>query len=243
MKIGINFAYFLLPCAIHSIICLSLVMKNHRLIWLTLFFCSLCTGTYAQAGKKTYSCTSSEGRTLIADHPIRECADREQFIKGSSGATLAIVPPQLTQRQQALLQAEKDRQEQILKREKEQLQVEQQYQRTLRERYPTIASYDKMRLLETEPIIKKIGDTKNILVTHRQNHDELNIKINAYADPSRVPKDMMQSYEYITHEITTQERFLVSLEQQLEKMNERFSADLKILEPYWKSQTKRTSKP
>lgn len=223
-------------------------MRKYHFIWFSLFLGCLCVSSYAQSGKttnsgKSYTCTTNEGRKLVADYPIRECADREQLIKGSSGATLAIVPPQLSQRQQNLLRAERDRQEAIFKREREQKQAEQQYQRNLRERYPTLAAYDNMRVQETTPILEKINEAKANLLKHQSTFDDLNYQVNGYADPDKIPKNLARDYEYAEHEVTTQKKFIENLEQQLKKLNDRYKADLQILEPYWKSRSTSTARP
>lgn len=212
-------------------------MRLHPSFFLAAFLCIVHSNSYAQdlaPGTKVYTCITADGRKLTADQPIRECANREQRIIGSSGALVAIIPPQLTAKQERILLGEKARQQEILKKEQEQRDIEQQYIRALLERYPTPQAYALAHQSATRPVLEKIEEVKAKRAHLLKQQYDLKIERDTYADGKQTPDDLAKNSQAVDTDLIVQDRVLDRLNDQLKKIDAAFDAEKQILLPYWK---------
>lgn len=212
------------------------IMKIYPLFLLALF-CFHCTNVNAQSlvsRARIYACTTVDGRKLTSDQPIKECVNREQRIIASNGALIGIIPPQLTARQQELLIKEKERQQQILKQEQERRKMDQQYHRTLFEKYSTPQAHATARQNALQSLQKKIDAVKAKRVALLKQQYELKIERDAYSDVQQIPPELTKSSQKVDNDIIVQDRLLEELTQQVKEVNINFDAEKQILLPYWK---------
>src|SRR5690348_4068667 len=81
----------------------------------------------ATGGPGIYSCTDARGRTITADRPIPDCADREQRELSPSGSVRRKLEPTYTAREQA----ERDERERQVQLQATRLREEQRRERAL----------------------------------------------------------------------------------------------------------------
>ena len=139
-------------------------MQYSRIGTLALLLMAAAGATHAEpaaARPGIYTCTDAHGRTLTADRPIPDCADREQRELSPSGSLRRKIEPTYSMREQA------EREE---RQRKAQLQAsraleERRRERALVVRYPNAAAHDRERgeaLVQIDAVItaarKRLGE-------------------------------------------------------------------------------------
>lgn len=199
-------------------------MLTSGLAGLAFFLCG--PGTAQQI----YSCVDVKGRTLTADRPIAECADRTQRALSPSGMFRHQIGPTLTANEQAL-QDEKDRRAaEFRARENE----DRRRDKALLLRYPAPEVHDRERaaaLLQIDEIIKASGKRRVELANQRKS---LSGEMEFYVkDPSRMPVSLKHRLEENQSSVAAQQRFIVEQEQEKKRINQRFDEELVKLKRLW----------
>ena len=184
----------------------------------------------ASAAQEIYSCVDAKGRTLTADRPIAECADRTQRALSSSGMVKRQIGPSLTAHEQAA-QDEKDRRAAELRaREAE----DRRRDKALLLRYPTPEAHDRERaaaLLQIDEVIKASSKRRGELADQRKSlAGELEFYVK---DPSRAPASLKRRLEENEGSVAVQQRFMADQEQEKKRVNQRFDEELAKLRQLW----------
>ena len=184
----------------------------------------------AAAAQGIYSCVDARGRTLTADRPIAECADRAQRALSPSGIVKRQIGPSLTAHEQAA-QDEKDRRAAELRaREAE----ERRRDKALLLRYPTPEVHDRERaaaLLQIDEVIKVSNKRRGELADQRKS---LGGELEFYVkDPSKAPGSLKRRLEENAGDIAIQQRSIADQEQEKKRVNQRFDEELAKLRLLW----------
>lgn len=214
------------------------IMRVGFICLLPLLICAVMPAQSQPYPPGIYACETADGNIITSDRPIHECLTREQRILGRSGATLAVIPPQLTPNQQAQREAE-------LKRlEAERLRAEQlaASTRALLARYPTPASHDAARREQLIPLVGKMREAQDELQALETQQIKLSAQIGAYANPTEVPRELQRDYVFSQRDIDIQLRAISSLTAQIKTINDQFDQEYQALKPYW-NQSPATASP
>ena len=187
-----------------------------------------------------YSCVDSRGRTITADRPIADCADREQRELNPSGTTKRKVEPTFTAREQAERE-EKERQAQqaVLR-----AQEERRRERALLVRYPTPTAHDRERveaLLQIDAVINAARKRLSELGDERKKVDE---ELEFYAkDISKAPGSLRRQIDDLQQSVAVQNRFIGDQEDEKKRLNARFDEERVRLTKLWPPATVTEAKP
>ena len=177
-----------------------------------------------------YTCVDSKGRTITADRPIPECADRSQREMTPSGVLKRNLGPALTDHEQAA-QDEKDRR---LAEKRAREAEDKRRDRALLQRYPARPAHDQERaaaLVQVDGVIKESNKRRVELLDQRRviaNDFEFYVK-----DPSRAPASLKRRLEENEKNLSGQQKFIGDQEQEKRRVNQRFDAELARLTQLW----------
>ena len=177
-----------------------------------------------------YTCVDSKGRTITADRPIPECADRSQREMTPSGVLKRNLGPALTDHEQAA-QDEKDRR---LAEKRAREAEDKRRDRALLQRYPARPAHDQERaaaLVQVDEVIKESNKRRVELLDQRRviaNDFEFYVK-----DPSRAPASLKRRLEENEKNLSGQQKFIGDQEQEKRRVNQRFDAELARLTQLW----------
>ena len=177
-----------------------------------------------------YTCVDSKGRTITADRPIPECADRSQRELTPSGVLKRNLGPALTDHEQAA-QDEKDRR---LAEKRAREAEDKRRDRALLQRYPARPAHDQERaaaLVQVDEVIKESNKRRVELLDQRRviaNDFEFYVK-----DPSRAPASLKRRLEENEKNRSGQQKFIGDQEQEKRRVNQRFDNELARLTQLW----------
>ena len=177
-----------------------------------------------------YTCVDSKGRTITADRPIPECADRSQRELTPSGVLKRNLGPALTDHEQAA-QDEKDRR---LAEKRAREAEDKRRDRALLQRYPARPAHDQERaaaLVQVDEVIKESNKRRVELLDQRRviaNDFEFYVK-----DPSRAPASLKRRLEENEKNLSGQQKFIGDQEQEKRRVNQRFDNELARLTQLW----------
>ena len=177
-----------------------------------------------------YTCVDSKGRTITADRPIPECADRSQREMTPSGVLKRNLGPALTDHEQAA-QDEKDRR---LAEKRAREAEDKRRDRALLQRYPARPAHDQERaaaLVQVDEVIKESNKRRVELLDQRRviaNDFEFYVK-----DPSRAPASLKRRLEENEKNLSGQQKFIGDQEQEKRRVNQRFDNELARLTQLW----------
>lgn len=177
-----------------------------------------------------YTCVDSKGRTITADRPIPECADRSQRELTPSGVLKRNLGPAITDHEQAA-QDEKDRR---LAEKRAREAEDKRRDRALLQRYPARPAHDQERaaaLVQVDGVIKESNKRRVELLDQRRviaNDFEFYVK-----DPSRAPASLKRRLEENEKNLSGQQKFIGDQEQEKKRVNQRFDAELARLTQLW----------
>ena len=190
----------------------------------------LLGGGAVAVAQDIYSCVDAKGRTLTADRPIAECADRTQRALSSSGLLKRQISPSLTAHEQTL-QDEKDRRvAEVRAREAE----DRRRDKALLLRYPAPEVHDRERaaaLLQIDEVIKSSSQRRGQLAEQRK---ALAGELEFYAkDPSRAPAPLKRRLEENEGNVAVQQHFMAEQDHEKKRVNQRFDEELAKLRQLW----------
>ncbi len=177
-----------------------------------------------------YSCTDSRGRTLTADRPIADCADREQRELGPSGTVRRTLEPTYTPREQA----EREERARQAAMQASRLNEERRRERALLMRYPNPAAHERERseaMLQINAVIEAARKRLGELATERQGIDD---EMEFYKkDPSKAPPSLRRKLDDSEQSVAIQNRFVAAQEDEKKRVNARFDEERARLKPLW----------
>lgn len=177
-----------------------------------------------------YTCVDARGRALTSDRPIPACMDREQRVLTPGGTVKAIVAPRLSEQEQEAL-AEKARQ-QAAQRERE--LHERRKDDALLMRYPDRRSHDEERAQHLAQIDMLRGLVFERMKELQKQRAALKQELEFYDnDLSKAPHLLRQQFANNEESQKLQESLLRQQEAEKQKINEKFDAELRRLEPRW----------
>ena len=187
----------------------------------------------AQAGANQgsiYACTDAKGRRITADRPIADCVDREQRVLGNTGVELRRVSPTLTEQERSAIDARR-RQDQA---EQARVREERSRDRAMLLRYPNQASHDAAR----NEALSQVSDVNAVaqqrLSELKQRRTKLNTELEFYQnDPKKAPANLRRQLDDNTESQAEQQRFIKQQEEEKQRINQRFDAELQQLRKLW----------
>ena len=158
--------------------------------------------------------------------------DREQRQLSSSGVTRRVLRPEPTVSQ---LKEQKAKAEQAKQRLQEQ---ENQRQRdiALAIRYPNLEAHAKARRDALEPSQLRMGLIEKRLQALQQERDELQKRLDSFADPKKIPAYIKRNAETNQKNLEAQERAMANEQEERRLLNARFDDELARLKNIWHAQ-------
>ncbi|MCS4510735.1 DUF4124 domain-containing protein [Xylophilus ampelinus] len=204
-----------------------------------------CAAAGAQAqmaggGPSIYACVDSKGRRLTSDRPIAECLDREQRELNPSGSLRRMVVPPPTEMerlaQEARERAEAERRAQAAEQARR--------ERVMLARYPNEAAHNAERASALQRVDESMALTRlRIGQLERQQKGVESAMARFDTDSARMPAGLFQEKADVLKAIGTQKRGLAELEQEKQRVNQRFDAESARLRPLWASPPPEPAQP
>ena len=192
---------------------------------------SLAQGVTTAIG--IYACTDAQGRRLTADRPITECIDRDQRVLGHTGVELRRVGPTLTEKEREQQDAQRRLKQQQLSQVKEQRARE----RTLLMRYPNKAAHDAVRAEAVEQQTQLIAGANQRIEELRSARKPLDTEMEFYKkNPEKAPAQLKRQVQGNDEDVVDQLKFIKQREEEKQRINQQFDAQLAQLQKLWSSQ-------
>lgn len=210
-----------------------MLLLPNRTMLATWSLCALAASAWAQAPAASpgiYSCTDSRGRTLTADRPIADCADREQREFGPSGTVRRTLEPTYTPREQA----EREERARQAAMQASRANEERRRERALLMRYPNPTAHERERseaMLQIDAVIDAARKRLGELGKERQGIDD---EMEFYKkDPSKAPPSLRRKLDDSEQSVAVQNRFIAAQEDEKKRVNARFDEERARLKPLW----------
>jgi hypothetical protein len=192
--------------------------------------------THAQKnGGVIYTCTDAAGRQITADRPIDSCMDRPQRVMSSQGWLIKIIPPESTPAQRAERQAQERQAQAALQRQRDQERGDQ----ALLIRYPTQAEHEAGRRAALAQTQSLLAQARQQLATLKAEHTRLTHQMTASggaSDPATTPAQIERDLADDNQIIEEQQQLTTGYQAEIDRINARFNAEDKRLEPLWHEQ-------
>lgn len=177
-----------------------------------------------------FTCTDARGRTLTADRPIPDCADRAQRELGPSGIVRRTVEPTYTQHEQA----ERDERARQATQKASRMMEERRRDRALLARYPSAASHERERGVSVAQVDAAIDMTHKRMAELVAERKSLDDELEFYRrDVNRAPPALRRKLEDNTSSMQVQTEFLTAREEEKRRVNARFDEERERLRMFW----------
>ncbi len=177
-----------------------------------------------------YACTDANGRRITADRPIASCVDREQRVLGNTGVEVRRVGPTLTDQERSAQEA-KRRQDQV---EQQRLREERSRERAMLARFPSQGVHDAARAEAIAQVNDVIGVAQKRQIDLQERRRKLNTELEFYQnDPKKAPANLRRLLDDNTESQAEQQRFIKQQEEEKQRINQRFDAELQQLRKLW----------
>jgi hypothetical protein len=184
-------------------------------------------GAHAQG---IFTCVDGKGRKITADRSIADCADREQQELSRSGLLLRKVQPAPTAQELAAQEA-RDKAEAATQAR---LQDDKRRERALLLRYPNVAVHNRERNAALTMVDDIIASSNKRSLDLTAERAAIARELEFYAkNPAKVPFALKNRTETNEASIRAQQAFVTTQTLEKQRINERFDAELKTLEPLW----------
>lgn len=181
---------------------------------------SLACALAQAASAQLYVCTTAQGKTISADRPPPECADRPIRELRADGSTRRVIEPPLSEEQKAQREAERKlRAEQAL-RVREQLRKD----RALLEAYSSEAEIEDARDRQLAQRNQTIKIAEKRLQEHLTAREKLNHEKEFYQNKA-LPDKLQKAFEASDAVIRAEEKIIAALKADIVRINERFDED------------------
>ena len=190
---------------------------------------------HAQSREKApgiFVCTDARGRTLTADRPIPDCADRQQRELSPGGNLRRTLEPEYSPREQA----EREARAREAAVQASRMNDERRRERALLMRYPTPASHDRERTEAMRQIDGLIETSRKHLEELTKERQPLIGEMEFYRkDPSRAPASLRQKLQDNDDSVAVQNRFIAGQEEERKRISARFDDERTRLDALWTS--------
>ena len=184
----------------------------------------------AATAQTFFSCTDEQGRQIRSDRPIAECVDRNQNELSSTGMVRKIRGPTLTVLERNAL----DEKEKIVADALARTNEEKRINKALLLRYPNRAVHDNERGLALASLNDKNQAVHQKIVTLTAQRQKIDNEFEFYAkDKSKAPIALKRQLESVDAGFVLQNRYLLDLEMERNRINVRFDLELTKLMPLW----------
>jgi hypothetical protein len=185
-------------------------------------------GAWAQT-TGIYTCIDAKGRRLTSDRPILECVDREQKELNASGTVKRIVPPSLTGPERAAL----EERERKLAEERQRQEEDKRMRRALLTRYPNPAVHDAEREKALKTASDAITSGQRRIAELHEERKKLATEAEFYKDPAKWPAKLKRQVEQNEQETASQQRYIVTQQEEKKRIDKRFDEELERLKVLW----------
>lgn len=189
----------------------------------------------AQAEDKApgiFMCTDARGRTLTADRPIPDCADRQQREFSPSGNLRRTLDPEYTPREQA----DRDARAREAAVQASRANDDRRRERALLMRYPTPAAHDRERVEAMRQVDGLVETARKRLEELAKERQPLTAELEFYRkDPSKVPQLLRQKIQDNDDSVAVQNRFIAGQEEERRRIAARFDDERVRLSALWAS--------
>ncbi len=176
----------------------------------------------ATAHAQLFVCTTASGRTITADRPPGECADRPVRELRPDGSVRRVIEPPLTPEQRAARDAEARRQIEEAERQRGQMRRDL----SLLETYGSENEIEATRnraLGDRQVIIERANKRMEELKRERKKLDD---ETEFYAKRD-LPEKLKRSLAANNEMQKSQQKIIAETRQEMERVNERYDAELK----------------
>lgn len=207
-------------------------MSGHRIGLVSVLTATFALGAVlaqaAHGAGTIYSCIGKKGEKITQDHPIAECADRDQLEHNSDGSPRRIVPRQETEEERAAREAK----ERVEEAARVQRQVDARADRQLLLRYPTKAAHDEARM-------KALGVARSAILTSGKRKELLLVERKPLLDEAEfyvgkpLPLKLKLALDSNDAALAAQESLRLNQEAELARINKNFDEELEKLRKLW----------
>ncbi|MCS6945057.1 MAG: hypothetical protein RMK97_06550 [Sutterellaceae bacterium] len=189
---------------------------------LRIALCAVLGFVSGAASARLYVCTTASGRTISADRPPPECADRPIRELRSDGSVKRVIEPPLTPEQRAALEAERKRQMQEAERQRAQMRRDL----SLLETYANEAEIENARhraLADRQALIERAQRRLQELLRERKRLEEESEFYVRRELPEKLKREIAANEEMIR----VQEKVIADAKADMARVNERYDAEAK----------------
>jgi hypothetical protein len=178
---------------------------------------ALCAGT---AAAQLFVCTTSSGRTITADRPPADCADRPVRELRPDGSVRRVIEPPMTAEQRAAREAEARRQ--VEERERQRSQMRRDL--SLLETYGSENEIEATRN-------RALGDRQVLIERATRRMDELKRERKKLDDETEfftkreMPEKLKRALAANNEMVKTQQKVITDTKADMEKVNERYDEE------------------
>lgn len=184
-------------------------------------------------GGEVYSCVDKNGRRITSDRPIVACLDREQRVLDDMGTERRRIGPSLTEHERAAQEAKRREEAQ----ERARVADARRRERVLLARYPDEASHNEERQSALTQIDEVIAVAQRRIAELRTDRKKLTAELEFYkGDLTKAPMVLQRQFAENDESSAEQQRFIVKQEQEKQRVNQRFDAELAELRRLWAQQ-------
>lgn len=202
--------------------------------------CLLMLAWWSQVAAQTeekasgiFVCTDARGRTITADRPIPDCADRLQRELNPGGTLRRTLEPEYSPRERA----EREARAREAAAQASRTNDERRRERALLMRFPTAAVHDQNRQEAMRQIDVLVETARNRIVELVRERQPLLGELEFYRkDPSKVPVQLRQKLQDNDDSVAAQNRFIAAHEEERARVAARFDDERRRLNVLWASQ-------
>ena len=210
--------------------CLSTTTCSLLLLWLP--YGAMSAQAQEKASSGIFMCTDARGRTLTADRPIADCADRQQREFSPGGTLRRTLDPEFTPREQA----EREARAREAAVQAGRANDERRRERALLMRYPTPATHDRERVEAMRQIDAMVETSHLRLEELAKERQPLLGELEFYRkDPSKAPALLRQKLLDNDDSVAVQNRFIAGQEEERRRIAARFDDERVRLDAMWAS--------
>ena len=185
-----------------------------------LFVALLAAAPVAYA--QLYVCTDARGRTITADRPPPECADRAVRELRTDGSVRRVIEPPLTPEQKAAREAEAKRQRDEAEKQRAQMRRDL----ALLETYASEAEIEETRNRALGSRQQLIDRAVQRLEEHKRERTRLDNEAEFYAK-RQMPDKLKRAFESNATLMRTEQRVIDDVRADMDRVNARFDAELR----------------
>jgi len=174
------------------------------------------------ARAQLYVCTDARGRTITADRPPPECADRPVRELRSDGSVRRVIEPPLTPEQKAAREAEAKRQREEADRQRAQMRRDL----ALLETYASETEIEETRNRALGSRQQLIDRAVQRLAEHQREKKKLDNEAEFYAK-RQMPDKLKRALEANAALTRSEQKIIDDVRADMERVNARFDAELK----------------